>query len=246
MAARRSGADHGRVPDRPAVTDQPEAARRARWHERTFEQSLQTASARALTRGYQFVRAALELLAEQAHPDLTVAEVVERSGMSVRSFYHHFGTRDDLLLAVMEEAARRHHHRVRRKLEQATTPAEELQAFVVSFFGVPEEEHPASRGIAMFHQRLAESRPSDYAALLEPHLDVLSDILARCAGAGMIRTDVAVDALALFVLNTLVTGLNLRVIARGTGAQGLTAEEMWTMFRPALVNEHRPVEEPTR
>ena len=35
--------------------------------------------------------------------DFTVQDIVDRSGLSLRSFYKHFGGKDELLLALFEE-----------------------------------------------------------------------------------------------------------------------------------------------
>ncbi len=45
----------------------------------------------------RILRAALELLEERGVEGVTVQDVVKRSGTSVGSFYHRFGTKDDLL-----------------------------------------------------------------------------------------------------------------------------------------------------
>lgn len=47
-------------------------------------------------------RAALDIVLEKGHRNLTTAEVAERAGMSERSMLYHFPTRDHLLVAAME------------------------------------------------------------------------------------------------------------------------------------------------
>src|SRR5438045_9111248 len=50
----------------------------------------------------RFMRSALSILAETGRTDFTVLEVVERSKTSLRSFYQHFTTKDELLLALID------------------------------------------------------------------------------------------------------------------------------------------------
>ncbi len=44
----------------------------------------------------RFMKSALAILGETGRTDFTVLEVVERSKTSLRSFYQHFSTKDEL------------------------------------------------------------------------------------------------------------------------------------------------------
>src|SRR6185312_5464006 len=48
-------------------------------------------------------KSALAILGETGRTDFTVLEVVERSKTSLRSFYQHFSTKDELLLALIDK-----------------------------------------------------------------------------------------------------------------------------------------------
>src|ERR1700710_3136299 len=54
------------------------------------------------SRSSRFMRSALSILGETGRTDFTVLEVVERSKTSLRSFYQHFSTKDELLLALVD------------------------------------------------------------------------------------------------------------------------------------------------
>src|ERR1039458_5626042 len=97
-----------RVPYLPAQNMADDSIGATQWQERTVERSLKAARQRAISRGNTFIAAAVALLRTTGKVDFTVQEVVDRSGMSLRSFYQHFASKDDLLLAVVEE--RVHHH----------------------------------------------------------------------------------------------------------------------------------------
>src|SRR4249919_2190294 len=51
----------------------------------------------------RFMKSALAILGETGRTDFTVLEVVERSKTSLRSFYQHFSTKDELLLALVDK-----------------------------------------------------------------------------------------------------------------------------------------------
>src|ERR1700731_1089433 len=55
------------------------------------------------SRAKRFMKSALAILGETGRTDFTVLEVVERSKTSLRSFYQHFSTKDELLLALIDK-----------------------------------------------------------------------------------------------------------------------------------------------
>ncbi|MCV7152717.1 TetR/AcrR family transcriptional regulator, partial [Mycolicibacterium pyrenivorans] len=58
-------------------------------------------SPEAQTRAQQFMRSALDILGETGRTEFTVLQVVERSKTSLRAFYQHFATKDELVLALI-------------------------------------------------------------------------------------------------------------------------------------------------
>src|ERR1700748_1013022 len=53
-----------------------------------------------ITRGDRFIKTAVSILGETGRTDFTVQEVVARSKTSLRAFYQHFRSKDELLLAL--------------------------------------------------------------------------------------------------------------------------------------------------
>src|ERR1700684_2252219 len=54
------------------------------------------------TRDARFIKTAVEILGETGRTDFTVQEVVARSKTSLRAFYQHFSSKDELLVALLE------------------------------------------------------------------------------------------------------------------------------------------------
>src|SRR5437899_12209048 len=73
------------------------------WQQRVLDRSLVDARRRALNKSNGFVRAAMKLLQESGGLQFTVQDVVDRSKLSLRSFYQTFASKDELLLALFEE-----------------------------------------------------------------------------------------------------------------------------------------------
>ncbi|MGH3560721.1 MAG: TetR/AcrR family transcriptional regulator, partial [Mycobacterium sp.] len=55
------------------------------------------------TRAAGFIKTAIAILGETGRTDFTVQEIVARSKTSLRAFYQHFSSKDDLLLALFEK-----------------------------------------------------------------------------------------------------------------------------------------------
>src|ERR1700754_3850429 len=55
-----------------------------------------------VSRGDRFIKTAVAILGETGRTDFTVQEVVARSKTSLRAFYQHFSSKDELLLALFE------------------------------------------------------------------------------------------------------------------------------------------------
>src|ERR1700720_4489976 len=56
------------------------------------------------TRDARFIKTAVEILGETGRTDFTVQEVVARSKTSLRAFYQHFSSKDELLYALLKRA----------------------------------------------------------------------------------------------------------------------------------------------
>ena len=197
-----------------------------RWQERTVNRSLRAARERAISRGDQFIAAAAELLRTTGKPDFTVQEVVDRSGLSLRSFYQHFATKDDLLLAIIEETVARYIAALRPSIESESDPAEQLRILVTNLFGSPEADDPAARGLVLFHWHLADTRTDEFAATLAPQLELITEILEAGRACGQFRTDLSVPILAALVTNTLVSLLDMRVLGVRLAEEPVTADDV--------------------
>jgi AcrR family transcriptional regulator len=218
----------------------------ARWRERAVERSLRTARARALTRSDRFIVAATELLTETERTDFTVQEIVERSKMSLRSFYQHFGSKDELLIALFEEAIAGYIARLRTIVETHDDPVEQLQAFVTGLIGTVESTPaPASRALTLFHLQLADAHPNEFATALTPQIELLMEIIEAGVSTGQFRSDVGPRQLAMLLMQTLVSVMHMNVLGIQLTGVKVTADEVWTyclggIAPPAVVPTRRP------
>ena len=203
-----------------------ERAGTPQWQERAVERSLGPARQRAITRGGIFIAAAVELLRTTGKADFTVQEVVDRSGLSLRAFYQHFATKDDLLLALVEETVRRHVAAVRLRVDAEATPRAKLEAALTTLFGSPATDDPASRGMVLFQSHLVATRTDDYAATIAPYVETVTEILELGAADGTFRTDLSVPVLAALVTHTLFSLVDMRILGVGQDQATVTADDI--------------------
>jgi AcrR family transcriptional regulator len=136
----------------------------------------------------RFIKSALAILSETGRTDFTVLEVAERSKTSLRSFYQHFSSKDELLLTlidrIMSESTQRWREEtdgldgqiaLRKLIERITAPASSSK------------QDSINRGLTFYNDHLAESLPSDYARVLSPLHVLIQDILKRGIAEGAFR-----------------------------------------------------------
>ena len=131
----------------------------------------------------------------------TVLEVVERSKTSLRSFYQHFSTKDELLLALIDKIM----SESTRKWREDTTGLESTAALrvLVDRICTPAEsstQDRVNRGLTDYNDHLAETLPREYARVLSPLHELIKDIINRGITEGTFRTDLDIDATAALIM----------------------------------------------
>lgn len=161
----------------------------------------------------RFMKSALAIMAKTGRTDFTVVEVVERSKTSLRVFYQHFASKDELMLALIEqimtESSARWHTEtdgmscadaLRLLIDRLSTPAESST------------QDSINRGLTSYNDHLAESRPREYARVLAPLHKLLTEILARGVAEGTLRADVDVDAAAAIIMQGVLGVARLQTL----------------------------------
>lgn len=169
------------------------------------------ASTDADSRAGRFMRSALAILGETGRTDFTVLEVVERSKTSLRAFYQHFATKDELLLALVERIMADASERWRADAERL--PSGEALRMLIDRISAPAEsstQDSINRGLTYYNDHLLETRPKEFAKVLAPLHRLLCDILRRGVVEGIFRDDLDVDTDAAILMQTVLGTLRLR------------------------------------
>jgi AcrR family transcriptional regulator len=184
----------------------------------------------------RFMKSALAILGETGRTDFTVLEVVERSKTSLRSFYQHFSTKDELLLAlidkIMSESTRKWREdtagllpvaALRMLIDRICTPAETTT------------QDKVNRGLTYYNDHLAETLPREYARVLSPVHELIKDIINRGIDDGSFRTGIDVDATAALIMQSALGAMRLHVLGAELSGVPVDANHIYEFCLAALV-----------
>jgi AcrR family transcriptional regulator len=146
------------------------------------------------SRASRFMRSALAILGETGRTDFTVLEVVERSKTSLRSFYQHFTTKDELLLALIDKIMAESTLNWREATDGLdATAALRLLVERISAPASTSTQDSINRGLTFYNDHLAETLPREYARVLSPLHVLIADIIERGIDEGTFSPEVDVD-----------------------------------------------------
>jgi AcrR family transcriptional regulator len=160
----------------------------ADWQRRVVGRSLRTAAERSVDRGMNLIRAATTVLDRANGTDITVQEVADEAGQSLRTLYQYFESKDDLLLAVFEESMRMYAQLVERSIRQIEDPLERLAGAIVAAVRMPEMSGSGvNRGLVRLRLRLSETRPEMVGRAQSAITTLVSNLVQAAAEAGRIQ-----------------------------------------------------------
>jgi len=214
------------------------------WQKLSVERSLRSARARAQKRSDRFVAAALELIEESEDHDFTLQDVLDRTTMSVRTFYNFFDGKDSLLLAVYETILEKTAvPMLREHCSQVADPVLRIKALFEAMAGITSTPAHLARSLSLFHLRLAQNRPQDLIHALDPLHKYIGELLDGVAAVGQLREDIEVPALAAMLQELLLADAHSTVLS---AARTRTLDDLWrfcssAILRPGDAQAHQSV-----
>jgi AcrR family transcriptional regulator len=206
------------------------------WRERAVDRSLGSAREQALDRSNRFIAAATEALVETGRLDFTVQEVVERAGLSLRSFYKHFASKEELLLALFEELIAAFVANLRAEVEAEDDPLDRLRAYVTGFFSRAQRAQAGGgRALGIYHLRMADGRQDDFARAIEPQIVLLREIVDGGVAAGRFRQDISPATLTLLLTETMIFTAQMSVFEISLTGTQLAVEDLWAWCAQAVL-----------
>jgi AcrR family transcriptional regulator len=197
------------------------------WKRQSVERSLKSARARAQDRSDRFVNAGIELIKSTGDTGFTVQEVVDESGMSIRTFYLFFASKDDLLLAIHESIMSSEvEPRLRRRCDVVSDPIDKIKEFIDALFELSGSLVPSTRAFIIQQHRLAESRPDDLDVAVEPQVNLFIELLSGAADAGRVRKSLDVDVTARLLHHLILSVVEARVLGSKRSAD-ISPDQVW-------------------
>jgi AcrR family transcriptional regulator len=225
MAHKVNGGDNGLVdPAQPA----------GRWKARVLERSLGKATQQSLDRGHAFISSALVLLDRSNGDGFKVEDVADEAGESVRCFYRHFASKDDLLLAVLEDAMERYAASIAAVLEPFDDPLDRLAAALFAAVRLPHRNKPGVNvGLSRLHLKLAEVDPARVGAAREPVSSLIRSLVDDAARAGVVDP-IAPEASAYVLMALTATHVLNQTLGNEFGLRLPTDDEHVTFCLQGL------------
>lgn len=183
----------------------------------------------------RFMRSALAILGETGRTDFTVLEVVERSKTSLRSFYQHFSTKDELLLALIDKIMSESTRKWRD--DTADLPPVAALRVLIDRICTPAEsttQDKVNRGLTYYNDRLAEALPREYARVLSPVHVLIKDIINRGIDDGSFRKGLDVDATAALIMQSALGAMRLQVLGAELSGVPVDADHIYAFCVAAL------------
>lgn len=198
-----------------------------------------------ITRADRFIKTADEILGETGRTDFTVQEVVARSKTSLRAFYQHFSSKDELLLALFDRTIAQSARTWRAETSGLDSTAA-LKLVIDRISAQPESsiQDGLNRALSLYNQHLAETRPREYARVLSPFHELIRDIVGQGITEGVFAPGLDVAAAAAIVMQTMVGALRLHWLGTELNGTPIDAGQLYDFCSRALgirdTNEQSP------
>lgn len=188
-----------------------------------------------VTRADRFIKTAVEILGETGRTDFTVQEVVARSKTSLRAFYQHFASKDELLLALFDRTMAQAAESWRAEI--AGLDSTSALKLVLDRISAPAEsttQDSLNRALSLYNQHLAETRPRDYARVLTPVHRLIRDVIGQGITEGVFSPGIDVNAAAAIVMQTLLGAFRLHWLGTELNGTPIDAGQLYEFCTRAL------------
>jgi AcrR family transcriptional regulator len=186
--------------------------------------SLEEATSRSLLRAASVIEAP-RARRRQATDDVTLPEVADRAGQSLRTFYQHFGSKNDLLLAVFEEEVEEYARALRAEIETQESAIDQLRAFLRA--GISAVDPIAAQAVALtrYRLRLTQTSPEDVARVQAPVVALAQEVISRAMEADDLPA-LDPEPLAYMVVTAKSSYLHSMILGNELGVELPSAHEL--------------------
>jgi AcrR family transcriptional regulator len=160
----------------------------------------------AATRAF-ILQTAAAVFAERGYAETTMAQLIERSGLTKGAFYFHFPSKEQLALSVLEEKQGQWFAAIRDRALAEPTAAQQLRALGPAVARLHRDD-PSAFSVSRLSRDL--SRVPGVAAIVRSHtrawIEFVADVITRAQAEGAVPSGVDPQATAV-VLVAMTDGL---------------------------------------
>jgi len=137
------------------------------------------------------------LVREHGLASVTMSQIAAAAGIGRATLYKYFPDVEAILVAWHDRLITGHLRQLAEARDAATGPAGRLEAVLTAFALIQYQHHDTELPVALLH------RGEHVARARQQLRDLVSDLLAAGAQAGVVRTDIAPGELASYCLHAL-------------------------------------------
>lgn len=190
------------------------------WQRRVVGRSLRSATERSVDRGARFINAAQVVMERTGGNDITVQDVADEAGQSLRTLYQYFESKDDLLLALFEEAMRAYAQLIEEAIVDLDDPLERLAGAMLAAVRMPEvSDSGANRGLVRLRLRLADSKPELIGRAQSSVIGLIRTLLSHARDAGEVSVD-DLDGATFMILSLNAAVITAHRVGNDAGVPG--------------------------
>ncbi|HEX4776078.1 MAG TPA: TetR/AcrR family transcriptional regulator [Acidimicrobiia bacterium] len=136
---------------------------RAHVHQRV-QRSLDTQYRARVDEVERFLRAGVEVIRRTESIDPRITEIIEESGLSNKTFYRHFESKDDLLVAILVDGLRQTVDELTRRMAALDMPDDKVRAWIEGTLSRSQWPHGIAntRPFILMGYRLAHDFPDEW------------------------------------------------------------------------------------
>lgn len=146
---------------------------------------------------------ATELFAEQGYDATSVAQVIERAGLTKGGFYHHFASKDALLYEVYGDLITRQLEQLDAILAQHLPPAEALRAIITDL--VVSTAASSRRAMVFWRElhRLDDEHTSSYRTARRRYHDSVRKLIRDGQASGAFARVASADTITFTIFGVI-------------------------------------------
>lgn len=147
--------------------------------------------------------AAVELFAQQGYDATSVAQVIERAGLTKGGFYHHFASKDALLYEVYGDLITGQLERMDEIIARRLPPAETLRALILDL--VESTAASAQRALVFWRElhRLGDEHTASYRQARRRYHDTVRRLIRSGQSSGAFAKVASADTITFTIFGVI-------------------------------------------